>query len=88
MFSSRRQCLPMSSGSSPRSQGLTTVTICSAICAGPGPGVGQEGVALDALVGLDPQHPERDRPGGSEAGRGGVPALVQDDGDIGDSHVP
>ena len=35
----RRQCPPMSSGSAPTSHGLTTVTIWSAICAGPGPGL-------------------------------------------------
>ena len=50
--------------------------------------VGQEGVALDALVGLDPQHPEGHGPGRPEAGGGGVPAFVEDDGDIGDAHGP
>ena len=53
-----------------------------------GAGIGQEGVALNALVGLDPQHAEGHGPGGSEAGGGGMPAFMEDDGDIRDAHVP
>jgi hypothetical protein len=63
------------------------VTICSAIATGPGAWPGQEAIALDALIGLDPQHAEQLPSAGTERGAPGSGPLVQDNRDIRNPHA-